>query len=91
MNNETEEVAKRVPGMPDRALIKAVANTDVNCAIDWILDPEGRKLTRLTIGRKVFTGYDEKVFTAYSNTALITALINALATQLPSYPAGELT
>ena len=44
--NETIEKT-RIPGVPDKALVKAASLADANTRISWMLSDEGHKLTQL--------------------------------------------
>ena len=72
----TETIEKtRIPGMPDKALIKAANLAEANTRISWMLSDEGSKLTQLLF---VDSGMS---FEATNNTLLFSAMIDALETK----------
>ena len=72
----TETIEKtRIPGMPDKALIKAANLAEANARISWMLSDEGSKLTQLLF---VDSGMS---FEATNNTLLFSAMIDALETK----------
>ena len=72
----TETIEKtRIPGMPDKALIKAANLAKANTRISWMLSDEGSKLTQLLF---VNSGMSLE---ATNNTLLFSAMIDALETK----------
>ena len=72
----TETIEKtRIPGVPDKALIKAANLAEANTRISWRLSDEGSKLTQLLF---VDSGMS---FEATNNTLLFSAMIDALETK----------
>ena len=69
----TEPIEKtRIPGVPDKALVKAANLADANTRISWMLSDEGHKLTQLLF---VESGM---ALEAVNNTLLVSALIDAV-------------
>lgn len=69
----TEPIEKtRIPGVPDKALVKAANLADANTRISWMLSDEGHKLTQL------FFVESGMALEAVNNTLLVSALIDAV-------------
>jgi hypothetical protein len=83
MTTETT-IEKRIPGVPDKALVKAAGLAIADVRISWMLDAEGAKVTQalfLDSGREI---------TASNNTLLVSKLfsmIDDLSTQLKEFNA----
>lgn len=66
----TETIEKRIPGVPDKALVKAASLANADSRISWSLNDDGQKITQLYYpksGREI---------TAANNTLLVAALID---------------
>jgi|GEM_PF-5689679 len=69
----TETIEKtRIPGVPDKALVKAASLAAADARVSWMLSDEGSKLTQLLF---VDSGMS---FVAINNTLLVSALIDAI-------------
>ena len=69
MTTETIEKS-RIPGVPDKALVKAASLANTNSRISWSLNDDGQKITQLYFpdsGREI---------TGSNNTWLIAELID---------------
>lgn len=73
MTATNEPIEKtRIPGVPDKALVKASNLADANTRVSWMLSDEGSKMTQLLF---VESGM---VFEATNNTLLVASLIDAI-------------
>ena len=66
----TETIEKRIPGVPDKALVKAANLANTDSRISWSLNDDGQKITQLYYpksGREI---------TAANNTWLVAELID---------------
>ena len=73
MTTTTETIEKtRIPGVPDKALVKASNLADADTRVSWMLSDEGAKLTQLLF---VESGM---ALEAANNTLLVSALIDAI-------------
>ena len=73
MTATNEPIEKtRIPGVSDKALVKAASLADANTRISWMLSDEGSKMTQLLF---VESGM---VLEAANNTLLVSALIDAI-------------
>ena len=73
MTTTTETIEKtRIPGVPDKALVKAANLADANTRVSWMLSDEGSKLTQLLF---VDSG---RSLEATNNTLMVSALIDAV-------------
>jgi hypothetical protein len=67
------EKEKRIPGVPDKALVKAAGLSTADVRISWTLDEEGRRQTQALF---LESG---KVFVAGNNTLLVAKLMDSIA------------
>ena len=71
MTTTTETIEKtRIPGVPDKALVKAASLANADSRISWSLNDDGQKITQLYYpksGREI---------TAANNTWLVAELID---------------
>jgi hypothetical protein len=72
MTTETIEKS-RIPGVPDKALVKAANLATTNVRISWGLDEDGKKVTQAYFGD---SGID---FIAENNTLLVSKLFDVIA------------